>query len=221
MNPIRRKLLVSVGWSALAGVGAPAFAQKPSPREGTEYRLVSPPLSPDDATKVEVIEFFSYACPHCFDFEPSIEPWIKALPAYVTFERVPVVYHETWLGPARLYYTLDALGENKRLDPAVFDAIHKEHLNLSSQEAIAKFLETKGIPQKKFADAYNSFSVQSKMRRGDRLQAEYKIDQVPELAIDGRFVTSNSMVGGKHEDVLPVADYLIELARKERKLPKA
>jgi thiol:disulfide interchange protein DsbA len=219
MNPMRRKIVVTLASLPLGFATGMAMAEGMT--AGVEYRLVSPPLSPDNATKIEVIEFFSYACPACNAFEPTLEPWIRKLPGDVVFRRIPVVFHDTWLAPAGLYFALEVLGETGRLDQLVFDAIHKEHSNFSSPEPIAKFLESHGIPEKKFSEAYNSFSVQSKIHRGGQLQAAYKIDQVPEMAVDGRYVTANTMVGGKHEDVLPVVDYLVDLARKERRLPRA
>jgi thiol:disulfide interchange protein DsbA len=189
---------------------------------GKEYLIVSPPLPPESPNKIEIIEFFSYACPYCFSFEPAIEPWIKNLPPYVMFHRIPVVYHEPWFAPAKLYYTLEILGENKRLDQLIFDTMHKEHRDLTHEDQIAKFLETQGIPQKKFSEVFNSFAVETRMQRGKELQRAYKIDQVPELAIDGLYVTSSSMTEARQPDsVLPVVDYLVELARKERKLAKA
>jgi thiol:disulfide interchange protein DsbA len=189
---------------------------------GKEYVVVSPPLPPESSKKVEVIEFFSYACPYCFSLEPAIEPWIKGLPPYVMFHRVPVVYHEPWFAPAKLYYTLEILGENARLDQLIFDTMHKEHRDLTHEDQIATFLETQGIPQKKFSEIFNSFSVESKMLRGKQLQKSYKIDQVPELAVDGLYVTSSSMTDpSQPASVLPVVDYLVETVRKERKLAKA
>jgi thiol:disulfide interchange protein DsbA len=218
MNPLRRKIVASLASLPLALAAGRTLAQGIT--AGTEYLLVSPQVLTESATKVEVIEFFSYACPHCYSFEPMIEPWIKSLPADVLFHRVPVVYHEPWLAPARLYYALEVLGEAGRLSPVVFDAMHKEHRDLTSEDAIAKFLESQGIPQKKFSEAYRSFSVETKMKRGTDLQAAYKIDQVPEIGVDGRYVTASSMVGGSHASVLPVVDQLIAMARKEHKLPK-
>jgi thiol:disulfide interchange protein DsbA len=189
---------------------------------GKDYVLVSPPLSPERPNKIEVIEFFSYACPYCYSFEPAIEAWIDNLPPYVMFHRIPVVYHEPWYAPARLYYTLEILGENKRLDGLIFDAMHKEHRDLTKEDLIAKFLETQGIPQKKFSEVFNSFTVETKMQRGRELTRAYKNDQVPELGVDGRYMASSSMTAAQTpESVLPVVDYLVELTRKERKLAKA
>jgi protein dithiol oxidoreductase (disulfide-forming) len=219
MNVLRRKALAAAPFLlTLAASPLRALAQDTVPAEGKEYRAVSPPLAPESKTKVEVIEFFSYACPHCYAFEPVIEPWIAKLPPVVTFTRVPVLFYESWVPLARLYYTLDALGEVKRLHGTVFDAIHKEHQRLIDEAGIGAFLEKQGVPRKKFTDAWNSFSVQSRMPRVAQLLAAYNIDAVPEIAVDGRYVTSNTMVGGSHEAVLPVVDYLIAQARKTRKL---
>jgi len=217
VNSIRRRLVLLLA-SLPFGLGVrPAAAE--GMKEGVDYRLVSPALPPESSTRVEVIEFFSYACPGCNAFEPSLEPWVKKLPADVLFHRIPVVYHDSWLAPARLYFALDVLGETRRLDQAVFDAIHKQHADFSNPEPIAKFLEGHGIPQKNFNDAFNSCSVETKMQRSKSLLAAYKIDQVPEIAVDGRYVV-NPAEGRRQDDVLPVADYLIAEARKQRKLPK-
>jgi thiol:disulfide interchange protein DsbA len=187
-----------------------------------EYILVSPPLPPESPNKIEVIEFFSYACPYCYSFEPAIEAWIDNLPPYVMFHRIPVVYHEPWYAPARLYYALEILRENKRLDRLIFDTMHKEHRDLTKEDLIATFLETQGIPQKKFSEAFNSFTVETKMQRGRELTRAYKNDQVPELGVDGRYLASSSMTESQTPgSVLPVVDYLVELTRKERKLARA
>jgi thiol:disulfide interchange protein DsbA len=216
MNTTRRKIVAALASLPFAGVMPLAAGMT----AGTDYVEISPPLSPESATKVEVIEFFSYACPACYGFEPLVEPWIKKLPADVLFHRIPVVYHDNWMAPAQLYFTMEVLGENARLDGLIFDAIHKQHQDFSSPAVISVFLESHGIPSKKFLDAFNSFSVQTKMQRSKLLLAAYKVDQVPEMAIDGRYVTSNAMFGGKNEPVLPVVDYLIGEARKIRKLPQ-
>jgi thiol:disulfide interchange protein DsbA len=217
MKPYRRMLLAALASMLLA---APVLAQK-KPEQGIDYNLISPSLPPESNTSVEVIEFFWYGCPHCYAFEPAITPWIKTLRGDVTFHRVPAVFHESWTPHAKLYYALEALGETDRLHKTVFDAIHQDKQQLATEASIAEFLEKHGIPRKKFTDAFNSFTVQSKIQRSLKLQAAYKIDGVPAMAVDGRYVTSNTMVGGSHGAVLPVVDYLIVEARKQKKLPKA
>jgi thiol:disulfide interchange protein DsbA len=220
MNLHRRNVLASLGTATLALAAAPVFAQNKLPQQGVEYHLLSPPLPPESKTKVEVIEFFWYGCPHCFAFEPFIEPWIKKLPSDVLFHRVPAVFNESWIPHAKLYYTLEVLGEVERLHGIIFDAIHKDHQTLATEQVIGDFLEKNGVPRKKFTDAFNSFSVQNKVQRALQLQTAYKIDGVPTMGIDGRYVTAATMVGNNHQAVLPVVDYLIGEARKLHRLPK-
>jgi len=216
----RRRVVAAL--AALPATLAVGTARAQGIAAGKEYLVVSPPLPPESPSKVEVIEFFSYACPYCFSFEPAIEPWIDSLPPYVMFHRVPVVFHEPWLAPAKLYYTLAILGENKRLDRLIFDTMHLQHRDLTHEDQIANFLESQGIPQKKFLEIFNSFAVETRMQRSKQLLKAYKIDQVPELAVDGMYVTSSSMADPRQPaSVLPVVDYLVELVRKERKLAKA
>jgi thiol:disulfide interchange protein DsbA len=222
MQSSRRTLLLSLSSATLAlasgSLCAPLFAQQKTPEEGFEYRLLSPPLPPESATKVEVLEFFWYGCPHCYAFEPSIEPWIKTLPGDVVFRRVPAVFYEAWLPHAKLYYALEVLGETERLHGTVFNAIHQSHQALITEAEIGTFLEANGISRKKFTAAWNSFSVQSKIQRSTRLQTSYKIEGVPAMGVDGLYMTANTMTAdGKHESVLPVVDYLIIEARKQHK----
>lgn len=66
-------------------------------REGKEYALL-PQAQPADAKgKVEVIEFFWFGCPHCYEFEPTLKSWVKTLPADVAFRRVPADFGR-WTG---------------------------------------------------------------------------------------------------------------------------
>jgi thiol:disulfide interchange protein DsbA len=115
----------------------------------------------------------------------------------------------------RIYYTLDQMN---RLDlhGKVFEAIHTQRRQLLKPEEIADFMAANGINRQQWLDVFNSFSTVSRVNRANQVWQAYKIDGTPMLAIDGRFVTSPSMVGSR-EGAVAVADKLIERARKERK----
>lgn len=198
-------LLVLVGFAAVASA---------KPVVGRDYTPIDPPQNTDSKGKVEVIEFFSYACPHCHAFEPALEPWVKKQSKDVEFKRVPVVFRDSWMPLAKLYFALEALGETERLHGAVFDAIHLDNLNLSDESRMADWIASKGVDRKKFTDAYTSFAVQSKTTRAQQIARAYKINGVPSLAVDGRFMTSQSLVGGS-EKALDVVDELIRQVRTE------
>src|SRR5512139_1865614 len=91
-----------------------------------DYRLITPPQRTDSGKKIEVIEFFSYACPHCADFEPSLQDWLKRKPKDVEYRAVPMVFRDAWRPLAKLYFALEQMGLADKYHMKVFDAIHKQ-----------------------------------------------------------------------------------------------
>ena len=189
-------------------------------REGKEYALL-PQAQPADAKgKVEVIEFFWFGCPHCYEFEPTLKSWVKTLPADVAFRRVPADFGR-WTGGTKLFYALEAIGEEERLHKELFDAIHgSERLNFNREAAVADWLSKKGVDRKKFADAYRSFSVQSNVSRAQQLTRAYALSGVPTVAIGGKYFTNNGMTNG-FETMPAVMNQLIAKVRAEQGRPAA
>lgn len=208
-----RMLRILFAAMSLALIGAAGAATL---QVGRDYDLLSSPQPTESRGKVEVIEFFSYMCPHCAHFEPVLAKWVKALPKDVVFRRVPVIFRPQWEAPAKLYYTLEALGELDKLHGAAFDAIHGQGLNLMTDSAVIDWAASKGIDRKKFSDVYGSFTVQSKMLRAKQMQAAYNIPGVPALVVAGKYRTPDNFSGG-HEGMLQLADGLIAKARSEQK----
>ena len=218
MNPLRRTVLSALGVLPFAADPCGLLAQVSVPDEGIEYQVLSPPVKTDGKSRIEVIEFFWYGCPHCYAFEPIIEPWVKRQPFDVRFGRIPAVFHDPWVVHAKLYYSLEMLGQAERLHAAIFDAIHREQQPLDTEAAIGAFLEKHGIARRAFANTFNSFGVQSRVLQSRRYQEAYKFDGVPAMGVDGKYLTANTMMkDGRHESVLPVLDYLILRARQQRK----
>jgi protein dithiol oxidoreductase (disulfide-forming) len=197
--------------SALPGV---ALAQGKAPEKDFDYRVLNNPQRTDAPGKVEVIEFFWYGCPHCFAFEPHLEPWVKKVPAHVSFKRVPAIFNDNWHLHAKLFYTLEGMKELDRLHGKVFTTIHVDKKGLSTDIEIAEWAAANGIDRKKFTEMFKSFGVQGKADRARQLTDGYRIDGVPAMAVNGKFVTANTMVGS-HAAVLPVVDFLVEQERKK------
>jgi protein dithiol oxidoreductase (disulfide-forming) len=196
---------------ATAGVRAQGTA---APVEGKDFvRLPAPAPVAAPAGKVEVVEFFSYGCPHCYAFEPLLEPWVKKLPADVAFRRVPAAFNAAWEGLAKIFYALEVTGDLEAMHKRIFAAIHVQHQRLDKEADIAAFVKSAGGDDAKFLDAYKSFGVATKLRQGKQLAEAYKIDGVPTLGIQGRWFTAGSLAG-THERALAVADQLIARARK-------
>jgi thiol:disulfide interchange protein DsbA len=212
---------ISLGLAAMSAQASPA-----APVNGAEFRTLDKAQATESGKKVEVTEFFWYNCPHCNAFEPSLEEWVKKQGDNISFRRVPVAFRESFQPQQRLYYALEAMGKVDELQMKIFRAIHAERKSLESEGAIADFVASQGIDRKKFLDVYNSFGVQTKLRRAMQLQEAYHVDGVPLVAIDGRYMTSPSIVGttlgSQPEAVLQastiqVMDWLVTKAAKEHK----
>lgn len=206
----------------LASIFAPFVATAAAAAQltpGIDYAEVSPQPT-DSPGKVEVVEFFWYGCPHCYDLEPSLEAWAKKLPKDVVFKRVPAAFNEQWAIAGRVYYTLDAIGEAERLHRALFDAIHRDHLRITSESDMADWLKRQHVDVAKYTAAYRSFAVDSRLKRAVLLLQGYRgangapaIDGVPAIVVQGRYLVNGSMAGS-HQQMLATTDYLIGLARK-------
>ncbi len=213
--PTMIRWLPKAAATLLAALSLAAAAQTAGPQEGREYARIRTPMPVETGKKIEVIEFFSYGCPHCADFEPVLRGWMKALPTDVQFRRIPVVFQEKWVPLAKIYYTLDALGEEARLSSEVFGAIHGKGVNLGDEKTFLDWAASKGLDRKKVEDMYNSFGIAGKMNRAKQQAQAYNVQSVPLMIIDGKFVTAPDKVGTL-AGMPPVMDALIARARAER-----
>ena len=191
-----------------------AAAQLPGGKwkAGINYRPIVPAQSTDSGPgRIEVIEVFWYACPHCFDLEAYIQSWLKKKPANVEFVRVPVMWGPVHRAHAHLFYTLQAL-QRSDLDQAVFETIHNDHnmlfannepetLNLQTQFAVAH-----GIKADAFRTAYNSFTVSSNLARAEELTARYSVQGVPLVVVNGKYETDVGKAGGPTELIALIND---------------
>jgi thiol:disulfide interchange protein DsbA len=217
--------------ASLAALAATAQATPQAPVNGTDYKTLDKAQTTDaTAGKVEVVEFFWYSCPHCFALDPALEAWVKKEGNAISFKRVPVAFRPSFVPQQKLYYALEAMGRLHDLHPKVFNAIHAERKPLDTDAAITDYIVAQGVDKAKFLEVYNSFGVQTKAKRAAQLQEAYKIDGVPTLAIDGRYLTSPSIVGAGmggnqpepalHAAALQVASFLVDKAAKEQSAKK-
>ena len=197
-----------------------ALAAGPEAFEGHEYARLKNPQPVATGSKVEVLEFFWYRCPHCFQLEPGLNAWLKTLPKDAQVRRVPAVFRDDWMPGAKLYYTLEQMNLLDRLHHKVFDAYHVDNINLNDPAVLGGWIAKQGVERKKFEGIYNSFSTQSKATQGAQLATAYAISGVPAFIIDGKYTTSVSMAGSQAR-LFEVLDQLIVKARAERSGKKA
>jgi protein dithiol oxidoreductase (disulfide-forming) len=209
----RREFAARLGLAGAATSLLPTLVQaQGTPAEGRDYVRLQTPAPTSASGKVEVVEFFGYWCPHCNAFEPSLDAWVRKLPAHVSFKRIPVAFQAAQEIHQRLYFTLEAMGQVDAMHRKVFGAMHVQKMRLDKEADILALVTANGVDGAKFADTFKSFTVQTKVRQARQLAEAYKIDGVPTIGIQGRFFTSPSLTGGA-ERALAVADFLIERSR--------
>lgn len=216
---VRRTLLAV----ALAAAGSLATAEGPF-EEGTHYHRLPVPVATAEDT-VTVTEFFSYACGHCFQFDPELDHWAEGTAEDVVLERVPAAFSPLYELLAEAYYVARACKVLPATHTSLFRALHLERQPLRSQEAIARFFAdqvektpvsgaTCATPDD-FLKTFKSFGVRSAINQSKSRAKAYQARGVPALIIDGAFRTDGQSAGS-NEGMLQVADALIEKRRAEK-----
>ncbi len=188
-----------------------ASAQQTQP----PWALLQPPQPTEAGGKVEVIEFFWYGCPHCYHLEPSVLAWLKPAPKDVVFKRIPANPSDSWGELAKVFYTLEAMGLLDQYHQKVFDAIHRDNVNLNNKRIRDQWLAKNGIDPAKYAEVEKSFTVATKLSRARQLTVAYKVDSVPRIIVGGKYYTSPDQAG-EGANVFKVVDQLVDQVRKEK-----
>lgn len=211
-GPAMCRLLIAVLLS-LASLG-PALAQPAPLREKVDYVAIPPqPVATDE--RIEVVEFFWYGCPHCHKLQPALEAWIKRKPADVELRRIPAAFRESWLPHARIYYTLEALGETERLHQSVYTALHQNKESLMNANETADWAARNGIQPAQWLAAYNSPEVTREVEASKELTKAYAVPGTPSLVVDGRYLTSSGMAESMSA-LIQTLEALVVMARERR-----
>lgn len=190
----------------------PAAAQQV--KRDVDYRVI-PQQPVASGERIEVIDFFFYACTYCNDLLPHLERWQKRSSGEIVFRHVPVVRHDSWVPLAKTYYTLEALGEAERLHSMVYRGYHIEELSMSQEQVIAEWAEKHGLDRERFMTIYRSDETRQKIERARKMTMDYDIRGTPTIVVDGRYLTSTSMTPSIPQ-VIPVLDSLVRIARQQR-----
>lgn len=185
-NPLRRLLVILLTCAlplALARAADPSAP--PSFEEGKDYIRLPNPVPTSAPDKVEVVELFWYGCPHCYELEPTVREWLKRKPDHVVFVRIPVAFGPTWEAGARAYYAAEALGVLEKMHPPLFEAMHRK--SHPSEDELAAIFAEQGVDQEAFRKAYNSFTTETQLRRGNQLAQRYGSRGVPMVIVNGKY----------------------------------
>jgi thiol:disulfide interchange protein DsbA len=220
---IRTWFTLALGVLLVLGIATANSAAAAAPVKDKEYTLIEPPLPPIDGAsgnKVEVLEFFYYGCPHCYNLQPPLKAWLKNAPKDVEFKRMPTVFRESWVPLTRTYYALEAIGALEKVHDEVFAAVQQQSVNLGDKRLLLEWATKRGIDPKKLGEAYDSFAVQTKTQRSLQMTRAYGITGTPSVVVGGRYLTGPSMTLNADNSInyqrfAQVLNELVEMARKQ------
>ena len=217
MNSINIRALIkrSILGVIYLGLSVSAFSQTRPIEEGFDYRVLPVAQAIEAKGKIEVLEFFWYGCPHCHDFEPELSAWIKKQAKDVVVKKVPVAFRDELLPHSQLFYALESLGKSD-LHAKVMEAIHVGKKKLLAEAEITDWVASQGVDRQSFLKAFKSFTVISKARSANQIAQAYRIDGVPSVAVQGKYMTSPSIAGGSKARAIQAMDFLVNKARKEK-----
>ncbi|MBA1231368.1 thiol:disulfide interchange protein DsbA/DsbL [Pseudomonas viridiflava] len=213
-----RNLIISAALVAASLFGMSAQAAEPI-QAGKQYVELSSAVPVAQPGKIEVVELFWYGCPHCYAFEPTINPWVEKLPSDVNFIRIPAMFGGPWDAHGQLFITLDMMGVEHKVHAAVFDAIQKGGKRLTDKNDMADFVATQGVNKDEFLKTFDSFAVKGKIAQYKELAKKYEVTGVPTMIVNGKYRFDLGTSGGP-EATLQVADQLIAKERAANQAAK-
>jgi protein dithiol oxidoreductase (disulfide-forming) len=204
MKLLRKVLIIAALFFSIQAIAEPVA--------GKDYKVIDPAQPTHSGNKIEVLEFFFYGCSHCFDLHPHMTSWEKKMPKDVELVYVPTIFNANWEPMAYTYYALEVLGKNHELHHDLYEAWNVKNVDLGDLNKISNYLAQFGVDKKKFADAYQSFGVQSKVTRSKQMSQTFNIRGTPTLIVDGRYL----ITGLQPAAAVKVMSELIEKVRKDR-----
>ena len=186
-------------------------------REGVDYELLQQPGKVDVPGKIEVREFFSFSCPHCFHLERFTSEWKPKQAEDVNFVMTPAAMRKDWEPLAHAYYVAEALGKLDTIKPELFDAIHVKKRQVFTQSEIAGFFKGYGVSEDDFNKLYHSFSVRVKVRQATALAKTYRLRGVPAVVVNAKYLVKTQS-GKTFADMLEVVDFLVAKERAASKV---
>lgn len=213
-----KKRVYQLLWVALVlcGYGQLALAEPTEDRfrEGSQYQRVDPPLPlTEQKDRVEVVEMFFYACPHCYELESKMQRWLKDKP-YIDFHRVPAIVGPTWADQARAFYMMKEFGKFDQMHAALFKAIHEGGMQVYNEYSVIEFFVSQGVDRQKALALYLSPETAASVNEARIRTVKYGLRGVPAVIVNGKYKTAPYFVRNQ-EEMLEVLDSLVEKERAQ------
>lgn len=203
--------LILVAGLCCATFAAAADEAAPKWEAGSAWQPVDPPQPTSTGSKVEVLEVFSYACPHCAHFQPYADKLKASLPKNAQFVLMPADFQPRWVAFARGFYVAQDLGLVDKTHQALFDALYRDHRRLDSLDDIAGFYAEHGADKESFVSTMQSFVIDGRIAKIREMEAKYGIDQTPTLIVNGKYrIVANPDKGIGFDQMVDIALQLVK-----------
>ena len=213
-----RRLVASTAilFASFTALAADGHNHKEAPIEDMSkaYTIIEQAQAVPANGKLHVEELFWYGCGHCFSLEEHVTSWVNKLPKDVEFSRVPAMFGKPWVIHAQLYYMGEVLGITEQSHGDIFKAIHINGKRLQRKSEQQEFFAVYGVSEEDFEKAYNSFTVKSRLKQGDKRIRAYRVSGVPAVVVNGKYLVDASSAGGQ-QNIFKVVDYLLEKERNQ------
>ena len=177
-----------------------------------KYEVLQPPQLTETGDRIEVVDVFWYGCPHCYTVLPYLEAYEHTKPEYVEVRRLPAIFRESWVAHARAYYTAMLLGVTSRTHRALFEEIHEHGKRVNDRETLGAFFERRGVERAEFDKVYDSFAVESLLRKSIVMQQSYGITGTPTIVVNGKYRVTGRLAGS-YDNMIAVIAGLVERER--------
>jgi thiol:disulfide interchange protein DsbA len=213
------EILRAAAAALLLAFACAGFAQQQPPVGGRDYQELNPAQPVSSGPRIEVLEFFYYGCPVCYEAQPHVARWAMRAGPGIALQRVPAAFTESSESFARTFYTLGAMGQIARLHWPIYDNHHFDGKQLNEEKNITEWVAANGVDKEKFTALWHSPEIQAQVEAAKKALDTYHVKGVPTFVVDGKYLTSAKMAGGTRE-MMGVVEYLVEKAGAERKKPQ-
>ncbi|MDA5481455.1 thiol:disulfide interchange protein DsbA [Yersinia intermedia] len=187
-------------WLALVGMVMAFSASAAQFTDGTQYQTLNRPVTGEP----QVLEFFSFYCPHCYQFEEVYhvpQAVKKALPEGTKMTR----YHVDFLGPlgkqlTQAWAVAMALGVEEKITPLMFEGVQKTQ-TVQTPDDIRNVFIKGGVSGEDYDAALNSFVVKSLVAQQQKAAEDLQLRGVPAMFVNGKYMIKNDGMDTSSMDI--------------------
>lgn len=183
-------------------------AQARDYKEGLDYEI----RATNKTVEPEIREFFSFFCSHCFAMEKPFSQMAEFFKGKAKFIVNPVglIGGDVGVESQKAYAVAINLEIEDELKEELFNRIHVKQDVPEDHDYFAELFESLGVPSEKYEQIYKSFVTQAKIAEYDRHTKEMKIDAVPEIVVNGKYLVKTDNLESI-EDYESIVSYLLTL----------